>query len=426
MKDSSTFNLAEHRLLRKNVMYCNNNIEPNDFIGYERLKSFFGSLIPDTEFSDDENIEYISEFKEMYPGIYPTNNSVTSSAVMFSGEFGCGKHTADKVLTTVILKQFEKLVGSTEVDDCFEYYSLDLSSFTDGNSKKEVSEQIELIMSTIIQKASSDTEVMFYFSLGDVTEIMNSKKTAKCFSEMVNKLLLNHKTTSIVTCCYDGSASNIKDKLKKSFYVYEFEAPDYEMRMTYFEELRKKYFNIIFEPTDDELAEMTEDFTFAMLKRLTAFILTEVKYKCIEYSDNLDITMFFETADHLEDDTKITVTAGAIGRYVVNLKNTKYVPPIKQQMPMYVPSPMVISQQQDFSQQNKSKEKLTEEQEQELEAQSAVSQIDTVSGLFDFMDSIAPTSSYVPDNFEEGKFEMDQRLSKKKSIENEQSLSDDN
>ena len=424
MKDSSTFSLEKYRLLHNNIIYCNNNILPENFIGYDRVESFFGSLIPDIEFSDDENIEYISEFKEMYPGIYPTNNFVTSSAVMFSGESGCGKHTANKVLTTVTFKRLEKIVGKNEVDNYFEYYSLNLASFTDGSSKKDVCERIELILNTIIQKASSHTDVMFYFSLGDVTEIMNSKKTAKCFSGMVRKLLLDHKTTSIITCCYNGSASKIKDQLKQPFYVYEFEAPDYEMRMFYFEELRKKYFNIIFEPTDDEFAEMTENFTFAMLKRLTAFILTEVKYKCIK--DDINFEMFFGADELSEDDEKITVTTRAIGRYVVNMKKTKYVSPIKQQMPIYAPSQMVISQQQDFSQQNEFKDKLTKKEEKELESQNVVSKIDTVTDLLDFIDSIAPTSSYVPDDYEEKKIKLEQKLSEKKKFEDEKELSNYN
>ena len=54
MKDSSTFSLEKYRLLHNNIIYCNNNILPENFIGYDRVESFFGSLIPDIEFSDDE------------------------------------------------------------------------------------------------------------------------------------------------------------------------------------------------------------------------------------------------------------------------------------------------------------------------------------------------------------------------------------
>ena len=424
MKENNIFNLEKYRLLSDVILYS--GIEPDDFIGYERVEGFFGSLIPDVEFNDKGNIEAINEFVEMYPGIYPTNNRVTSSAVMFSGEFGCGKHTADRVLMNVTTNRISDMVDfDVEVDDVIKCYLVNISNFI-GSSKAETCENIENIMNTIINAAASDTDVMFYFSLGDVTEIMKHKKTANCFSKMVKKFLLNHKTTSILTCCYEGSASGIKDRLKQPFYVYEFEAPDYLLRNIYFEKIRNHYYNIIFESSNDELAVMTEGFTFTMLKKLTAFILTSVKYKCV--NDDIDFSMYLGTYNELSEDEKITVETLHIERFINNIKNTKYIRSKKQQIPVYAaPQNIVVTQQpQVIEQSYESVENLSEKEKAEHKANSVIGHCDTVAEWRNIVDSLHQATTYVPENFEKRKAEREQRIAEKIKMQEEQELEEDN
>ena len=189
MKDSNTFNLEKYRLSSDDILYSKNAFKPDNFIGYENVESFFGSLIPNVEFDDNENIYVINEFKEMYPGIYPTDNRVTSSAVMFSGEFGCGKHSADKVLLNVTLSRVQDIISDEdiELDDVIECYAPNISDFT-YDSPKDMCKHIENVMDTIIDIASSNIDMMYYFSLGDVTEIMNHKKNCKMFLKLSKKI----------------------------------------------------------------------------------------------------------------------------------------------------------------------------------------------------------------------------------------------
>lgn len=260
---------------------------PNRLIGYEHYADVFKGLIPLADYDEEGNFSYLDDFPEIFPNAFPTIQK-TSAAVLFTGETGCGKHTADFTFMSVayrfveneIIEQMDDdmfvVVDASDMDEAMEYYQIKLSAY-DAYSERQLGEELEALFEQIYSKALSRSEKLFYFSLGDITRILESKKLAPRFLGMVNNLIANPCARCILTCIYDGKSSQLQEFVKKPFYVLELEPPTEASREEYFSFLLERYHNIHFALNAQELAKLTDGFTFAMVKQLAGYLLMAAK-----------------------------------------------------------------------------------------------------------------------------------------------------
>ena len=112
---------------------------PNRLIGYEHYSDVFKGLIPLADYDEEGNFSYLDDFPEIFPNAFPTIQK-TSAAVLFTGETGCGKHTADFTFMSVayrfveneIIEQMDDdmfvVVDASDMDEAMEYYQIKLSA----------------------------------------------------------------------------------------------------------------------------------------------------------------------------------------------------------------------------------------------------------------------------------------------------------
>jgi len=262
-------------------------------IGYPHFADIFYGLVPLADYDDSGNFSYLNDFPEIFPNEMPTESPAfqkTGSAVLFTGDVGCGKHTADYTFMRVtydfveseVIREmreagdFSQLRPSDLDDLALHFYRIDQSAY-DAFSERQLAEAIESLFRQICDKAFSDPSVMFYFSMGDVTRILDNKRLAPIFINCVAHLTSDPRARCILTCIYTGKASFLPAKIKKPFFVLELTPPAKPARTEYFRFLREAYPNVRFELNEDQLADLTENFSFAEIKQLAGYLLMTVK-----------------------------------------------------------------------------------------------------------------------------------------------------
>ena len=323
---------VKHSQIRINESLSNS---PNRLIGYAEYIDVFRSLIPIVAYSDDGSVSEWNDFSEIFPDVFPTEHG-TGSAILLTGDTGCGRHTADKTLMSVALEvvrnQAEKdsddddLYGMAEepnLEDHLRYFVMDLRCLS-GSAERTVMRGLDSLFQQMVDSAVKEPSVLFYYSLGDVTEILNSQRVSQRFLYQLENLIRDPRSNCIVTCIYNGKASTLSELQKAPFYVLDFTLPSEAARKEYFRFLSERYLNITFDYSADELASMTEGFTFAQIKKLAAHIMMTVKSEIIKKNLNPENYVRHATINQFE---VILVDKACVNRLVKQIKNTRYVEP---------------------------------------------------------------------------------------------------
>ena len=324
---------------------------PQRLIGFGQYVDVFKGLIPLAEYDDGGAFSYLDDFSEIFPNSFPTNQR-TGAAVMFTGETGCGKHTADYTFMSVAYQFVENEVieamqesgdysypEPSDLDAAMEFYRIDLSAY-DEYAERRLSDSLDSLFDQIRKKAFSRPSVLCYFSLGDVTRVLQSKKLAQHFADMVERLTADSRARCILTCICNGKASGLLDAVKKPFYVLELVPPGKAARKEYFTFLYNSYPNILFGLSEDDLAALTDGFTFAEIKRLAAYMMMSVKAELKKRK--LKISSF--RLDSLQEQDKITLSEGKIRAFAALLSRSRYSPPAPA-APAFAGAPVAYVQQ---------------------------------------------------------------------------------
>ena len=262
-------------------------------IGYPHFADIFYGLVPLTDYDDKGNFAYLNDFPEIFPNEMPTDLPAfqkTGSAVLFTGETGCGKHTADYTFMRTAYGFVESEViqslresgdfshpRPSDLDDMtLQFYRIDQTAY-DVFSERQLGEALQSLFAQITDKAFSNPAVLYYFSMGDVTRILDSKRLAPVLIDYVHQLTTDPRARCILTCIYTGKAAQIPANIKKPFYVLEMTPPEKPARTEYFRYLRGAYPNVRFGLDESQLSDLTDGFTFAQIKQLAGYLLMSVK-----------------------------------------------------------------------------------------------------------------------------------------------------
>ena len=305
---------------------------PNRLIGYRDYIDAFRSLVPLAAFDESGEVSEWDDFNEIFPDASFAGRT-TGAAVLLSGKGGCGRHTADKTLMSTAIACAED--AGTSVDeygiedipdpeDLLHIYQIDFRAFA-AFTERALAAVVDELFDALTQTAVSSPKVIHFFSLGNVTALLKSEKLAPRFLYRVEQLKDNALAHCIVTCIFDGAASTLPEERKTPYFVLDFDLPDAAARTEYFSYLCERYMNIKIDYTADELAEKTEGFTFAMIKRLGAHMMMAVKNEIIEKGLDPKNYVYQATINKLEvlivDKKKIDALLRQIG-------GTKYVAPV--------------------------------------------------------------------------------------------------
>ena len=307
---------------------------PQRLIGYGLYADIFRGLIPLAEYDDSGSFSYLDDFSEIFPNSFPTQQR-TGSAVLFTGGTGCGKHTADYTFMSLVYQFVENEITAemeasggfdipepSDLDQTLEFYQIDISAY-DEFSERKLGEDMDDLFEQIYAKAFSRPQAMFYFSLGDVTRILDSKRLAPRFADKVARLIADTRARCVLTCIYTGKASSLNESVKKPFYVLEFEPPGKSARIEYFEYLIKNYPNIRFRTDADKLAELTDGFTFAEIKKLAGYMMMTAKNELKKRKVKLSSARF---ASDRELDI-VNLSEEKIQAFAEMISRSRYTPP---------------------------------------------------------------------------------------------------
>ena len=369
------------------------NESPNRLIGYEEYIDVFRSVIPLAAFDESGGVSEWQDFDEIFPEVFPGMQK-TSSAFLLSGETGCGRHTADRTMMSVVLSTLEDAFYEEAADDSFDiaeepdfneflrFYRLPAACFQ-AETDRALLRAVGEVFSQMLALAAENPSVICYFSLGSVTPVLENPKAARRFVSCMNRLTGDTRAHCIVTCLYDGRASELPDRLKQPFYVLEFEPPEEKYRREYFHYLSERYPNIRAGLTEDELTEKTEGFTFAMIKQFTAYMMMAVKSEVMAKGRNMENYLYYAT---IPADEVINVPKEKLERFLAMIAQARYVPkappvPVQTAMPYYQP-PLPVQPPDGVSPGNENKGKEDKEVKGKDDEPPEMEEIDTPDELF--------------------------------------------
>lgn len=323
---------------------------PERLIGYRHFADIFKGLVPLADYDDRGRFSYLDDFPEIFPNAFPSMQK-TGAAVLFTGDTGCGKHTADNTFMSVVYHFVENelieqmadenmaiIPEASDLDEAMEYYKIDLRAYR-ANTERQLGTELNELFSQLENKAFAQPAKLFYFSLGDVTRILDSRLLAPRFAEAAARLTESSSARCILTCIYDGSANMLDEHTKKPFYVLELEPPALAEREEYFSFLVMRYPNIRFAFNSNQLAKLTEGFTFAMIKQLAAYLLmtakSELKRKRLKMN-----YIRFETAQKQD---VIMLEAKTICSYADMLRAQRYSGAATEVYQPAVPQPVAVT-----------------------------------------------------------------------------------
>lgn len=323
---------------------------PERLIGYRHFADIFKGLVPLADYDDRGRFSYLDDFPEIFPNAFPSMQK-TGAAVLFTGDTGCGKHTADNTFMSVVYHFVENelieqiadenmaiIPEASDLDEAMEYYKIDLRAYR-ANTEWQLGTELNELFSQLENKAFAQPAKLFYFSLGDVTRILDSRLLAPRFAEASARLTESSSARCILTCIYDGRANMLDEHTKKPFYVLELEPPALAEREEYFSFLVMRYPNIRFAFNSNQLAKLTEGFTFAMIKQLAAYLLmtakSELKRKRLKMN-----YIRFETAQKQD---VIMLEAKTICSYADMLRAQRYSGAATEVYQPAVPQPVAVT-----------------------------------------------------------------------------------
>ena len=227
---------------------------------------------------------------------------------------------------------------ASDLDEAMEYYKIDLRAYR-ANTERQLGTELNELFSQLENKAFAQPAKLFYFSLGDITRILDSRLLAPRFAEAAARLTESSSARCILTCIYDGRANMLDEHTKKPFYVLELEPPALAEREEYFSFLVMRYPNIRFAFNSNQLAKLTEGFTFAMIKQLAAYLLmtakSELKRKRLKMN-----YIRFETAQKQD---VIMLEAKTICSYADMLRAQRYSGAATEVYQPAVPQPVAVT-----------------------------------------------------------------------------------
>lgn len=321
-----------------------------DFVPDDILKSFIEGILPQFSDSDDPVLE---DFAELYP--YKDDGiPLMGKAFMFTGRTGSGKATAETYIcgkSYYVIDQLSDLDFDIEYlpDETARFYKIPASDIMAAGSAGEICSRLEQVFSELLA-VLDEVEGLVNISFGDVTAIMSKKKTAECFCRCISDIFSKSQTICIITCSFEGEASELKDKYKKDFILYEIESPDTEKRKQYFDQFIMKYtvndpkvepekrrctFELV--PGSQGISEMTEGFTWGMLKELRNMILMYVKGEIVK-DDQENKVLPYVKRKITEDDERIIVSEDVIRKLAGRIRKSVYSPKKK-----YISQPQIIT-----------------------------------------------------------------------------------
>ncbi len=323
---------------------------PERLIGYRHFADIFKGLVPLADYDDRGRFSYLDDFPEIFPNAFPSMQK-TGAAVLFTGDTGCGKHTADNTFMSVVYHFVENelieqmadenmaiIPEASDLDEAMEYYKIDLRAYR-ANTERQLGTELNELFSQLENKAFAQPAKLFYFSLGDVNRILDSRLLAPRFAEAAARLTESSSARCILTCIYDGRANMLDEHTKKPFYVLELEPPALAEREEYFSFLVMRYPNIRFAFNSNQLAKLTEGFTFAMIKQLAAYLLmtakSELKRKRLKMN-----YIRFETAQKQD---VIMLEAKTICSYADMLRAQRYSGAATEVYQPAVPQPVAVT-----------------------------------------------------------------------------------
>ena len=323
---------------------------PERLIGYRHFADIFKGLVPLADYDDRGRFSYLDDFPEIFPNAFPSMQK-TGAAVLFTGDTGCGKHTADNTFMSVVYHFVENelieqmadenmaiIPEASDLDEAMEYYKIDLRAYR-ANTERQLGTELNELFSQLENKAFAQPAKLFYFSLGDITRILDSRLLAPRFAEAAARLTESSSARCILTCIYDGRANMLDEHTKKPFYVLELEPPALAEREEYFSFLVMRYPNIRFAFNSNQLAKLTEGFTFAMIKQLAAYLLmtakSELKRKRLKMN-----YIRFETAQKQD---VIMLEAKTICSYADMLRAQRYSGAATEVYQPAVPQPVAVT-----------------------------------------------------------------------------------
>lgn len=356
MENEKKLRIDNFRLMCQDVVDFNIDTDeplkqsPERLIGYRHFADIFKGLVPLADYDDRGRFSYLDDFPEIFPNAFPSMQK-TGAAVLFTGDTGCGKHTADNTFMSVVYHFVENelieqmadenmaiIPEASDLDEAMEYYKIDLRAYR-ANTERQLGTELNELFSQLENKAFAQPAKLFYFSLGDVTRILDSRLLAPRFAEAAARLTESSSARCILTCIYDGRANMLDEHTKKPFYVLELEPPALAEREEYFSFLVMRYPNIRFAFNSNQLAKLTEGFTFAMIKQLAAYLLmtakSELKRKRLKMN-----YIRFETAQKQD---VIMLEAKTICSYADMLRAQRYSGAATEVYQPAVPQPVAVT-----------------------------------------------------------------------------------
>ena len=258
-------------------------------VGHELLKKTAAAFLPGIDPETEDNIDF-QEILSMRLNDRMNKEPNYSKAILFTGEWGSGKHTVHNAFISEILSKAEEMLSDSSIKDYLKYYRLDASK-EKMYTKAERINFISNLFASLDEIANSEwaEEYLLLVSLGDITEIMHHKSSARYFSYTLGSFLEKSRVTFYIFALYEGSASEIEGMYKAPFFVYEVNEPNIDERKQYISAFLKKYVNIIYECDASELSAMTEGFTFGMLEEFKCnclrFVKATIKELGLNYRD---------------------------------------------------------------------------------------------------------------------------------------------
>ena len=286
--------LDQYRRLCDDVSQMNYQIDqpllqcPQRLVGYAHYADIFRGLIPLAEYDNGGELSYMDDFPEIFSEQFPGRQK-TAAAVLFTGKAGNGKHTADYTFMNIVYdftknevteslreKGDYSMVRPSDMDMSLEFYHID-ASFYEPFSERQLSDQLDGLFDQIMTRAVSRPATLFYFSLGDITRFLKSKKLMPRLIGKLQRFLSDSRARCILTAIFDGEASELQSDAKKPFYILELTPPVESARAEYFQFLTENYPTVRFGMTPQQLTEATEGFTFGEIKQLAAYCMMTVK-----------------------------------------------------------------------------------------------------------------------------------------------------
>lgn len=346
----------------------------------DRFDILFMSTFPMFEMYENDDKVYITDFTETAPKLDALTQTA-SRAIMFTGTYGNGKRTAEKYygekLYNYIAEQADEMSEEELVREALLHYRINSAELMIG-SNDMACERIESLFHQIIIAAKENSGKIIYVAFGDVTDILKNKKSAKCFVKCMEMLINTPDLMCVLTCVYDGTANELKERLKNPFIIEEISLPDEKRRDEFFTAFCNNHINIQLEADSNTMAKLTENFTFRMLARLAERIVIQVKGELINdrhYSQEKYAE--FVSGILPDGETKISVSLEDAKEIAESIRNSVYVKKQKNLVPMA----MEISQAAVVQQQSETKTKVQNTQAQTDKQADDLKPPDTIAAL---------------------------------------------